>query len=103
MTQKSQKETAPLNEILRLLRIAQDISAKEVAEKMGVRSSYVTDVERGDRTPSLKTLDKYCCALGISAEILFKLRDEQIREKLPYRKLLIKILSLLENADKKYV
>lgn len=94
MTQKSQKETAPLNEILRLLRIAQDISAKEVAEKMGVRSSYVTDVERGDRTPSLKTLDKYCCALGISAEILFKLRDEQIRERLPYRKLLVKILSL---------
>ena len=93
------KNITALNEVLRLLRIAQDLPAKEIARRMNVRSSYITDVERGDRSPNLKTLDKYCRALGIPAGTLFELRDEQVKEKLPYRKLLMKILVLLEKTS----
>lgn len=88
-----------LNEVLRLLRIAQDLPTRDVADKMGVRTSYITDVERGDRSPSIDTLDRYCLALGVTTDVLFRLRNEQIKENLPYRRLLMKIMKLLENTD----
>lgn len=95
------KEIDELNIILRLVRIAQDLSTREVADRMDVRTSYITDVERGDRKPSLKTLDKYCEALKISPNNLFLWREDQKRDKYSYRKLLMKLLQSIDEIDRR--
>ena len=98
-TDKKTKDIDELCKILRLLRIAQDLSTKEVADKMHVRTSYITDVERGDRKPSLSTLDKYCEALNVSPNNLFLWREEQKEKNYSYRKLLMKLLLAVEELD----
>lgn len=98
---KQKNEIDELNTILRLIRIAQDLSTREVAEKMSVRTSYITDVERGDRKPSLKTIDKYCKALNISPTNLFLWREDQKKNKYPYRKLLMNLLQSIDELDER--
>lgn len=94
-------ETNEINEILKLVRIAQDLSTKEVADRMNVRSSYISDVERGDRNPNLKTLDKYCAALNISTDNLFLWREDQKKNRYTYRKLLMKLLQAIDEIDER--
>lgn len=94
-------EKNEINEILKLVRIAQDLSPKEVADRMNVRSSYITDVERGDRNPNLKTLDKYCTALNISTDNLFLWREDQKKNRYTYRRLLMKLLQAIEEIDER--
>ena len=60
---------------LKTLRIANDFTTRMVAEKMNVRTSYITDCERGDRTPSIATLDKYALALGVSTADIIEVRE----------------------------
>lgn len=85
--------------VLRTVRIAQDLSTKEVADKMNVRTSYITDVERGDRTPSISTLDKYCEALNIPTNSIFLWRDSQKKNHYSFQKLLMTILMAIEKLD----
>ncbi len=85
--------------VLRTVRIAQDLSTKNIADKMNVRTSYITDVERGDRTPSIATLDKYCEALNISTHNIFLWRDDQKNNHYSFQKLLMKILMAIEKLD----
>lgn len=96
---KDNKKPSVICELLRLVRIAQDFSTKDIAMRIGCRTSYITDVERGDRTPTLKTLEKYRRALEIPTSMLFELKETQEKEHLSYRKILIKILLILEEKN----
>ena len=95
----TEKEVPDLNKILRAVRIAQDMTAKEVAEKMGVRSTYITDVERGDRTPRIETLDKYCRALNVSPDSVFSWRERQRKHSYTFQQLLMAILVAIMRQD----
>lgn len=59
-----------LNEALRLYRKARNLTQKQVAEKAGISVSYLSLVERGQRDPSLSTLEKIASAMGVSLTIL---------------------------------
>lgn len=48
-----------MGDILRYLRICNDLSVGEVAKKIGVQSSYISDVEKSRRNISLPTLKKF--------------------------------------------
>ena len=49
---------------LRLLRLAQSLSQEELAERAGLRTATVSDLERGQGDPSLNTLRSLAGALG---------------------------------------
>lgn len=48
-----------LSEALRLLRIFHEMKQNELAERLGVSKSFISEIENNNRTPSIETLNKY--------------------------------------------
>lgn len=53
-----------LAEVIYKMRTEAGISQTELARRMGVRQPYVSDLERGGRTPTLATLNRVAEATG---------------------------------------
>lgn len=61
-----------LSEALRLLRVFHDLKQNELAERLEISRSYISELEKGSRTPSLEVIDKYSKEFGIPvSSILF--------------------------------
>lgn len=48
-----------LNEALRLIRVYHDMRQSELAEKLGISKSYLSEIEKGTKKPTLDLLEKY--------------------------------------------
>ena len=53
-----------LTELIYEMRTEAGISQTELARRMGVRQPYISDLERGHRTPTLLTLNRVAEATG---------------------------------------
>ena len=49
-----------------------DMKAKELAEKVGISASYLSEVENDKQHPSLKMLQRIAVSLGTKVEDLLK-------------------------------
>lgn len=59
--------------VLKELRQASGLSQEELAFKAGLHRTYISQLERGEKSPSLKTLQRLAKALGIKpSDILLK-------------------------------
>lgn len=63
-------------EFIRELRESKNMKLSEFAEKANLSVSYLSEIERGSKKPSLKTLDKISAALNISSGQLVELGDD---------------------------
>jgi transcriptional regulator with XRE-family HTH domain len=50
---------------VRRLRAKKSLSQKALADKVGISVSYVSMLERGQRSPPLETIEKMARALGV--------------------------------------
>jgi transcriptional regulator with XRE-family HTH domain len=50
---------------VRRLRAKKGLSQKALADKVGISVSYVSMLERGQRSPPLETIEKVAKALGV--------------------------------------
>lgn len=48
-----------LNEALRLIRVYHDMKQNEAADKLGISKSYLSEIEKGHKEPSLDLLRRY--------------------------------------------
>jgi transcriptional regulator with XRE-family HTH domain len=48
-----------LSEALRLIRVFHDLTQKELAEKLGISKSYLSEIESGKKTPTFDLLNRY--------------------------------------------
>ena len=61
-----------LGNALRLLRVFHDMRQNELADKLGLSKSHISEIENGNRTPSLDVLERYSEFFKIPASsILF--------------------------------
>ena len=51
---------------LRQLRTARDLTIAQLAERAGVSSGLISQIERGNSNPSIKTLQRLRAALGVN-------------------------------------
>lgn len=65
---------------IRQLRQEQNLSLRGLAEQAGISASALSQIEAGQSSPSVATLEKVCQALGQSITVLF---DEQEVENAP--------------------
>jgi transcriptional regulator with XRE-family HTH domain len=68
-----------LNDALRLIRVYHDLSQQDVAKKVGLSKSYVSELEAGNKRLTLDVLGKYAHAfdMPISSLMLFAERTEE--------------------------
>jgi transcriptional regulator with XRE-family HTH domain len=52
---------------VRELRLRKGMSQEDLAEATGAKRTYVSDLERGQRNPTLKSLDRFAAVLGVEA------------------------------------
>ena len=82
-----------ISSILRLLRISNDLSIKQLSEKTGISVSYITDIEKGARSkPSIDILDKYSKALNVSKQTIMFFQEEFNDKNYTYQKMLLEML-----------
>lgn len=63
---------------LRLIRVFHDLKQIELADKMGVSKSYISEIEAGKKSPSIQLIEKYSeeFKIPVSSILFFA---EQIR------------------------
>lgn len=69
-----------LSKVVYLARRQQKLSQRDLAEKAGVDRSYISDIERGKRNPSLGVLLQLAESLSLPLSVLI-LRAEYILEE----------------------
>lgn len=95
-----------LGEVIRITRIANDMSISTLSEKSAVSKSYITEIEKGKKRPSDCILSKLSFALDLTEQDLQKfdeLHNSLIKTKkdlYAYRKLLIRILKFYANKER---
>lgn len=61
-----------LSEALRLIRVFHDMKQNELASRLGVSTSYLSEIEKGKKTPSVDIIQKYASEFQIPpSSILF--------------------------------
>ncbi len=72
-----------LPEALRLLRVFHDMKQNELAEKLDVSKSYISELEKGNRTPSFDVLEKYALLfqVPISSIMFFSEHIEGVQQQ----------------------
>lgn len=93
-----------LNRALRLLRTFHQLSQVELAKRLGISNSYLSEIESGNKNPGLDLLEKYALIFNIpvSSILLFseKLNGDRSSEKIRV-KAAEKILRILEWVGEK--
>lgn len=56
-----------LNEALRLIRVYHDMKQTEAADKLGISKSYLSEIEKGHKRPTLDIIDRYSEIFDIPA------------------------------------
>ncbi len=60
---------------IRHLRLKQELTQEELAHRALLHRTYLTDIERGTRNPSIEVVEKLANGLGINLSDLFKLAE----------------------------
>ncbi len=68
-----------LGEKIRDLREERGYTLSDMAERAGLSISYLSEIERGAKRPSLKTLDKIATALNVSRNILVDIGGDRLK------------------------
>jgi len=94
-----------MGEALRLIRVFHDVKQSELARRLGISKSYLSEIEKGSKEPTLPLIEKYAAQfdLPVSSIIFFA---ENVGGKSSYesaRKLvaskIVKLLKFLESRS----
>ena len=65
-----------LGQAIRKHRERLDLTQEKLAEKAELHRTYLADIERGTRNPSVESVRRIACALGIPISELFRTAEE---------------------------
>ena len=77
----SDRKINPLSEAIRLLRVYSDISQGDMAEKLGIRNTMLSEMEHGRRAITVNTLQQYADLFGIKISTIQAFAEEIKRNK----------------------
>lgn len=88
-----------IGDAIKKLRQENGIKQNFIADKAGISKEYLSNIESGNRQPTLQSLAKICDALNVSVPYLLLLASEDLVNKIPDDKLkdLRKLLTLAKD------
>jgi transcriptional regulator with XRE-family HTH domain len=81
-----------LNKILKHIRAFNKLTQQQLEEKTGIDRAYISEIENGKKTPSLKVLGKYSVAFKIPLSTIL-LFAENYEEKVGFKNVMKKRLT----------
>lgn len=93
-----------LNELLRLLRVLNDLKSIELAEKLGISPSYLSEIEAGKKQPTLDLIQRFAEVFHTTPGTLLSFAENLAKEpkrkdyKTLLRKKAIELLQLIESG-----
>lgn len=90
-----------MNQVLKLLRIANGLSAKEMAEKLEISQPFLSKIESGSKKPSRVLIQKYSDTLKVKVSTIEFFDEERAGNNLDYQNLLLTILEKICNRKRK--
>ena len=73
-----------LGEALRLIRVFHDMNQNELARRLGVSQSHLSDIERDRKTPSNELVTRYAREFGLPVSSIWFF-DEKLTDGAPPR------------------
>ncbi len=65
-----------INEALRLIRVFHDLKQFELADQLQVSKSHISEIESGNKKPSLEIIDKYSAQFQIPVSAIMFFAEE---------------------------
>jgi transcriptional regulator with XRE-family HTH domain len=65
-----------INEALRLIRVFHDLKQFELAERLKVSKSHISEIESGTKSPSLELIEKYSIEFRIPVSAIMFFAEE---------------------------
>lgn len=65
-----------IHEALRLIRVFHDLKQVELANKLGVSKSHISEIEKGNKSPSLDLIQKYATEFKIPVSSIMFFAEE---------------------------
>lgn len=93
-----------LGEALRLIRVYNDLKQNEMADRIGVSKSYLSEVEKGQKTPTLEFIQKYSREFSIPVSSIMFFAEEIPHAKMGEKvrvKVAKKVMGMLQFIEKK--
>lgn len=76
-----------INKILKITRIINDMSIKSVSENSGFSYSYISEIERGKKSPTISTLKSIAKVYNIPVSKLFLFEEITEEKQLNYQQI----------------
>lgn len=65
-----------IHEALRLIRVFHDLKQVELAENLGVSKSHISEIEKGNKSPSLDLIQRYATEFKIPVSSIMFFAEE---------------------------
>lgn len=92
-----------ISEALRLIRVFHDLKQTQLADRLGVSNSYLSEIESGQKKPTLELIEKYAREFNMPASSILFFAEQMPRaeagEKIR-RAVASKALALLKLIEK---
>lgn len=94
-----------ISEVLKLLRIISNYKQNELADELGISPALLSQIESGDRNPTMDLLDKYCAVFHLRKSALLFFAEETGKVKNTgnvrqhFRRKALRLLQLMEGSE----
>jgi transcriptional regulator with XRE-family HTH domain len=89
-----------IGEALRLIRVFHNLKQKEAADKLQISQSYISEIERGTKTPTLELIQRYGEVFDIPPSSIMYFSENMGNTKGSTRSVANKIVKLLQFIEK---
>ena len=93
-----------LHEALRLIRVFHDLKQFELAERLNISKSHISEIENGNKTPSFELIQKYSDEFKMPVSAILFFAEELPNAKLGGKvrnKVASKVLDILSFIEKR--
>lgn len=93
--QRNMERQALFGRRIRSLREAANLSREAAAERIGINSNYLGELERGEKWPKIEMMERVAAGLNVSPAAFFEYEAEEVDRNI----LLSKLQDLLSTRD----